>query len=134
MKFLKAVIALAIAVTPLASAKAQTLRTIEFSGESIINKLDGIFRNDIMPKLIPYASIVSGCRGPIEHIATQVTERPSNPTSNDRGELTSGVIKEQWSLSMCEKKIPIYLTVEFLPSGQSTYELSAKPWPGKQAP
>ena len=101
--------------------------SIEFSGDSIINKLDSIFRQDIMPKLIPYSTIVSGCKEPIEKIETEIIEKPANPTSNARGQLTSGILKERWNLTKCQKILPIYVTVEFLSSGETAHSLSAKP-------
>jgi hypothetical protein len=108
-------------------ASSGQMRTITFSGESHINKFDNIFQQDIMPKLIPYSSIVSGCKEPITTINTHIIEAPSNPTSNSSGQLTSGTFKERWNLSKCDKEVPIYVTVEFLPNGQSAHELSATP-------
>lgn len=126
-KPMKLLVALFLTITTMANVNAQTRRTIEFSGQSVINKLDNIFRQDIMPKLIPYSAIVSGCKEPIEKIETQIIERPDNPASNAQGQLTSGKIKERWNLSMCQREVSIYVTIEFLPDGQSTHELSTKP-------
>ena len=52
---------------------------------------------------------------------------PVNLTQNDKGQLTSGVLKERWSLTKCYKVVPVYVTVEFLANGQTAHTISAKP-------
>ncbi len=106
--------------------QSQRQVSIGFSGKSIITRLDGIFRNDIMPKLIPYSTIVSGCNDPIERIETEILEKPINPTSNAQGQLTSGKLKERWNVVKCQKVVPIYVTIDFLADGKTAHELSAK--------
>ena len=101
--------------------------SIEFGGKSIITALDNIFRGDIMPKLIPLSTVLTGCREPIEKIDTEILEMPVNPSKNNEGQLTSGVLKERWSLTKCHKVVPVYVTVEFLASGQTAHTISANP-------
>ena len=52
---------------------------------------------------------------------------PVNPSKNDKGQLTSGVLQERWSLTKCQKVVPVYVTVEFLSSGQTVHTIPAKP-------
>ncbi|NMM08655.1 MAG: hypothetical protein HHJ16_00050 [Polaromonas sp.] len=101
--------------------------SIGFGGKSIITALDNIFRGDIMPKLIPLSTVLTGCSEPIEKIDTEILEMPVNPSKNDKGQLTSGVLKERWSLTKCHKVVAVYVTVEFLASGQTAHTISAKP-------
>ena len=101
--------------------------SIGFGGKSIITALDNVFRGDIMPKLIPLSTVLTGCSEPIEKIDTEIFEMPVNPTQNDKGQLTSGVLKERWSLTKCHKVVPVYVTVEFLANGQTAHTISAKP-------
>ena len=101
--------------------------SIGFGGKSIITALDNVFRGDIMPKLIPLSTVLTGCSEPIEKIDTEILEMPVNPTQNDKGQLTSGLLKERWSLTKCHKVVPVYVTVEFLASGQTAHTISVKP-------